>query len=387
MKIAFIAPVTSPFIDMTNRELQKEIDSLFIYHTSPKHRPRFWSNYQLSEKSYVCGTPVEITPGVYLGLEPLRECRRFSPDVIILHGTLSPSIWWIAIWAKFKKIPIILFTENFGTGNSWLSRLGFFKSFLFRSSFKFMYRDVKKILAVGEYTCNYFIEDLKFNENLVTKTQYPVDMALTLNHELREGRPDLTFLFPHRLVSLYDPLTALRWFSCINEKFPGTKMVMNAFGELRESVEIAIEKQGLQGVVSFADEISEWTDLHKVYGSADVMLSTKHGIDQSAESPWGISDWSIAEMDACASGMGLIASRCSIGLNSVMARTGAGFIISAPSDITSVLAAVKRYSCEEGLLSSHGQLVRDEIQKYSVPAFAAQLQAVSRAVLDQAPDN
>jgi glycosyltransferase involved in cell wall biosynthesis len=383
MKIVFIAPVTSPFIDMTNRELGKTEDSLFIYHTIPKLRPKFWSNYQLSKSSYVCESPLEIFPGVYFGFEPLRECLRFSPNVIILHGTLSPSIWWVKIWARFKRIPVIIFTENFGTGNSWISKIGFFRSILFRIFFKLMYGDVKKIMAVGEYACNYFQRDLKFPPSQVVKSQYPVDMNSTLNHGLREINTGLTFLFPHRLVEVYDPLTALNWFSHIHEQCPDTKLIMNAFGALRGVVEEGIERKGLKHVVSFADEISKWEDLHNVYQSADVLLSTKHGVDESETRPWGISDWSIAEMDACASGMGLIVSRCSIGLNSLMDLTNSGFIIDAPDDISSVLDAVRSYHQEPGLLSQHGQYLRDGVRKFSVSGFAGQILGESEAAVEQ----
>jgi glycosyltransferase involved in cell wall biosynthesis len=293
-------------------------------------------------------------------------------------------MWWIKIWATLKKIPVIIFTEPFGRGNSWLSKIGFFRSFFFRIFFKFIYRDVKKILAVGELTCDYFRSDLKFDPHQVVKTQYPVDMASTLNHELRNKSADLIFLFPHRLVQLYDPLIALNWFSHIHKHFPDTKLVMNAFGELRDTVEIDIERRGLKQAVSFADEISQWTDLHKVYLSADVILSTKHGLDKSTSHPWGISDWSIAEMDACASGMGLIVSRCSIGLNSLMDKKNAGYIIDSPSDIPSVLDAVKSYYQEVGLLAQHGERLREGVRKFSTRGFAEQIRNESHIAVEQA---
>ena len=383
MKIAFIAPVSPPFLDMVNRELNNMCKSLFIFHTKPKHRPSWWSNYHLDENSQICKKPREVSPGIYLTLEPLKYCIKFKPDVVVVHGSLSPSLWWVTLWAKYKNIPVILFTEPLGRGDSIFSRSKFFHSRLFRILFKSIYRDLGEILAVGQITEKYFSEDLQFGCAKVSRTQYPVDMSRLIGHPYRTARSDLVFLFPHRLVSLYDPITALKWFYEINKLFPETRFVMNGFGNLRSFVSSEIKRQGLSESVSFADSIVSWEGLHEVYRSADVILSTKHGRDQSIEYSWGISDWSIAEMDACASGMGLIVSKCSLGLNQLMHQTESGFIIESPSDLEAVLAAATQYITVDELLVHDGRRLRAAVKKYSVPEYAKNLYGLSLRLIEQ----
>lgn len=378
MKIAFIAPISSPFLDVVNKELNKFCEAIFVFHTEPKLRPSWWSNYELHESSFICSKPREVFPGVYLGLEPLNYCKRFNPNIIVIHASLSPSVWWITLWARFKKIPVILFTEPLGRGKTVFSKIKFFHSKFFRIIYKLIYKDLVHILAVGQIAEKYFAESLQFGSEKVSRAQYPVDMSMLLDHPKRETKQDLTFLFPHRLDPLYDPNTALKWFYEINKFFPHTKLIMNGFGILRKDLFKQIGLLGLQDKVSFADSIKSWRDLHKVYRSGDVMLSSKHGLDKSLENPWGISDWSIAEMDACASGMGLIVSKCSLGLNQMMKKTNSGFIIEDPSDIHAVIDASKRYITEHDLLMIHGSKLRAAVKKYSAPEFAKNLLRISQ---------
>ena len=378
MKIIFIAPVSSPFLDMVNRELNKFCKSVFVFHTKPKLRPSWWSNYDLYESSIICKKPREIFRGIYMGSEPLRYCMKFKPNIIVIHASLSPSVWWIALWARYKKLPVILFTEPLGRGTTIFSRLKLFHTKLFRVAYKLIYGNLAHILAVGQITEKYFAENLHFGYDVVSRTQYPVDMSRLLDHPYRKTRQDLTFLFPHRLDPLYDPSTALKWFGEINKLFPATRLIMNGFGVLRNEILDQIKNQNLVNKVSFADKINGWDDLHKVYRSADVILSTKHGLDKDDKNPWGISDWSIAEMDACASGMGLIVSRCSLGLNQIMRKTKSGFIIEDPSDINAVIKAAKSYIYEDNLLYLHGSNVRSAIKKYSVPEYAKNLYKISQ---------
>tara|TARA_B100000963_G_scaffold284188_1_gene252957 strand:+ start:9316 stop:10437 length:1122 start_codon:yes stop_codon:yes gene_type:complete len=365
MKLVFISSISTPLMNKFCDELNNHCDATFIFYGEAVNRPKWWRNFIPSKKAKILEDTIKISNGKYYSKSLNKLLSDISPEVIIIGGMTIPSNYFAYKWAKRNKVKVALFSERFG---GYASKLKIFQSFkyslILKKFLKFLYKELDMIFAVNEIGFNDFINEFKFNKKLVIKTQYPVDMEEILQHKIKENRNNLNFLFPHRLIPTYNPLRAVDWFKAIAYEIPNAQLYINGFGALRGSVEKKIQEEVLKEKVFFIDKISSWSELPNIYKNADVMLSTKSAIQ---------SDWSIAEMECAASGMGFIINNNSIGLVKFLKRNNSGFVVNSLDDIEKVVGYAKKYASSNNLLFDHGVKNKKNIEKYSLQKSAIRL--------------
>lgn len=358
-KLCFISSVSVPFMNKLSIALESYFDTRFVFYDEAVARPKWWRSFPLAHNAVVLTGSKQFGNAKYYNSKVIDRLREFDPDIVILGGFFIPSNWIAYRWAKKNGKKVIVFSEKLGYSSDVKSRKRWQYSDTVARIFRYLYKDVDLVFAVCKVGVDCFTQKFSFSPDRVVRTQYPVDMGLHLEHSLRKASDELVFLFPHRLIDLYDPLAAIEWFNAILEKFPNTSLRLNGFGLLRQQVINKIEQLGIGDSVSFADNIDSWEKLHRVYEGADVILSTKAAIE-------GDGDWSIAEMEACASGMGFIVTSSSFGLVEQLKSNRSGFVINDSCDLSSVVNAASDYVCLDGILEKHGKINRDKVRQYSI---------------------
>ena len=381
MKIVFCSSEVTPTMVEFCSELNKICNATFLFYSPLTSRPGFWNQSKSSKHCYVAERSYAFYPGVYYSREIERRCKDAEPDVVILGGILIPSNMNIYRWCLRKNIPVFIFSEPFGFSESVFAKFQYFKSNIFKKLVSQMYGRVSGIFAIGEAGAQDFSKIFARTKIPIIKTQYPVLISDHLQHMPRQATKTPKLLFPHRLVDLYNPTLAIYWFREILNVIPGATLGLNAFGNMRHEIENLISSLEMDDSVYFVDNVLSWNDLHKVYRDHDIILSTKTGRFKSDSCPWGTSDWGMTEMEACASAMGMVVSDCSAGLVGAMRKSRAGYIISRPDDIAAVVAAVCAYVEDPVPLEKDGCLLREEVRKYEVAAYASNFVSIIRGVL------
>lgn len=362
MKLLYVSSSAVPVMIKLAAALNDITESRTLFYTEAWDRPAFWRNFPLNDSCEVLADTVALRPGKYFSTSVFEKAKEFNPDALILSGFTSPSNYALYRWAKRNRKRVIVFSEVF-----WVKELGakdrFWQRRLVAGMLSKIYADVDLVLSVGRTGVDFFVDYCGFPANRVKESHYPVDMSKHLLHPLRQAKSDLVFLFPHRLVPLYNPLLTLNWFSNILLAYPDCKLKMNSFGHLRQEVELRISNLNIADRVEFLDDIQEWDRLHEAYRDSDIMLSTKSLMREGG-------DWSIAELECLASGLGVIAYRNATGLANLFAKNNAGHLIDDPNDTASVIRAVETYATDRDLLRTHGTRNREVVKEFSIEATA-----------------
>ena len=245
MRIVFCSSIRTPTMSDLCENMNKYCEAHFLYYTEPTSRPKFWSNSRRSENCFVAEKGLRALPGIYFSNNLLNKVKELEPDVVILGGILIPTNIVIYRWAIKRGLPVFLFSEAFGFGDTILGRGQYFKSWLFTSLIRKLFKNMSAIFAVGQAGREDFIRMFGAASIPVVQTQYPVDITQHLRHVARRPNSAPRVLFPHRLVDIYNPELAIRWFAQILKEFPGAKLGLNAFGEKREEISALISEIGI----------------------------------------------------------------------------------------------------------------------------------------------
>jgi glycosyltransferase involved in cell wall biosynthesis len=360
IKIVFISTESTPRMIKFAACMATKVKFHLFFSTRPINRPFFWSKYKLNQWCSIEKGSL-ILFGRSYNLNIIKKTIKINPDILILGGFFEITNFILYLWGIKNNKKIIVFSEPFWSHPLGKKRKFWQKQIIAKIFVKFLYCKIKSILAVGDQTKLFFTEFVGINESKVYSVTYPVDIENHLNHELRTNKKNLIFLFPHRLIDLYNPIMCLKWFIEIQKYYTDTNLLLNGHGYLRKKIEKIIIEHKLQEKIKFADNITSWDNMANIYKNSDIMISTK--------SVSHTSEWSVAEIESFASGLGIIAFRNSKGLSSAIDKSKSGFIIDDINDLKSVKDAVSKYINTNGLITQHGKLNRIIVEKFSTESM------------------
>lgn len=360
-KVVFASTESTPRM-IKFAEAMGKLCNFHIYFTSrPIGRPFFWSKYRLND---CCSIEKKtwIIFGKSFNYRVYKKIVKSQPDVVILGGFFEITHFFLYLWALFKGVKVVVFSEPFWNAEFGKKRKFWQKKIIAKLFVKYLYGAIDSIWGIGVGTEKFFTEYIGVQGSKVKNITYPVDIENHLLHPLRSQKNNLVFLFPHRLVEWYNPIQCLKWFVEIEQDFKNVSLILNAHGHLRCNIEKMIINYGLTSKIKFADAIKNWDDMANIYANADVLLSTKSVSENS--------DWSVAEIESLASGMGVIAINNSQGLNDAINSNSSGFIIDSFDNLKAVKESVARYLNEPNLLFDHGGRNRNIARQFSTEAMA-----------------
>ena len=350
-RLVYISNIATPYQIKLCYALQNYFDSEFWFHEHVfKDRPEWWK-IDLGPKCKILKYVLKRN-GRYISLDIIGELRRFAPDIVMLIGFTLPSNYIAYRWAKKNNKKTIIFTESFRRRGRFQERKTL-KSRLLEN----IYKNVNAV-----FTCHEDATDQlkllfdKLGQKVLT-AQYPSDIDEYFKHPLREEKSAYTYLFPNRLIDIYNPLLAIDIFSEVNRRYPNSKLLMNTMGELFDQCKLRTESLGLTENVVFLNQIKSWDELHLVYKESDILLF-----------PANFSNGNFTIVEAMASGMGIVISN-KILWNSKIINNGVnGYVCEVKKE--DFLAAVQNYIANPKLLKNHAIINREKVKPLTIASTA-----------------
>lgn len=353
-KLVFISNMAAPYQVKFCYALQKYFDAEFWFHMYlGPNRPDWWK-IELGNKCKVLDRVLFKRHRKYLSLDIIKELNGFDPDIVVLgagFAILSNIISYH--WAKLHNKKVVGFTEIARNSRGVVRRKGFYTK-----SVRFLYRDIDAILTSADEGTQQFRDAYGFDDKVLT-AQYPADIDEHLKHPLRGEKSAHILLFANRLTEIYDPLLAIEIFNEVQKKHPGSKMRMNASGELLEVCKSKIKALDLITEIEFLDEIKSWNDLHRVYQTSDILIL-----------PANFSAGNFTIIESMASGMGIVVSNKVLGPGIDHIENGKNGFICNPS-LDEFVEAIDNYYQDPGLFERQGRINKGVVEKYSIAQTAA----------------
>ena len=343
-KLVFISNIAAPYQIKLCYGLQPYFDTEFWFYDRLGDRPEFWK-IPLGEKCRIIKNVIFKKKARYFTLEIIKMLNNFQPDIVMLGGFTIPSNYIAYLWAVSNKK--IIFTERSRDKCGKLRKGGFVWE-LIRS----LYRKIDLIMVSDQDIVPQFRDDFKFG-NKVVAAQYPSDIDSYFLHNLRGKKELYSFLFPNRLIEIYNPLGAIKIFSKICLTYPNSKLFLNNEGELKNKCKSLINELDIENNVFFLDSINNWNDLHLVYKDCDILLF-----------PAEFSNGNFTILESMASGLGIVISENILGVGELIENGKNGFrcVHVEENYIDSVLKYIKNPE----LFIKHAELNRNIVRKYSI---------------------
>lgn len=283
------------------------------------------------------------------GLE--KQLSVFDPDVVMVGGVTRPSNYIAYRWAKKHNKITIIFTERSRDGSGQLRKSDLVWRFL-----RWIYRDVDMVIVSAEDVVPQFRDEFGFGEKVVAG-RYAADLDDYFKHPLRTPKPAYTYLFANRMTPIYNPIGAIDIFAQVLMRHPGSKLVMNAAGELGDQCRTHIDELGLGDSVEFLTDLKSWSDLDKVYARCDILLL-----------PANFSNGNFTILEAMASGMGLVVSDQVLGIGKMVEDGKNGFSCEPTKE--AFLNRIECYIADPGLLVRHAEINRPLVEPLSATGTA-----------------
>lgn len=342
-KLVFISSVAVPQqIKFCNALQDFFYAEFWFYESAGRTRGKFWEvdlgNHCriLDNVKMFLGTPFEErywAPGL------TKELNRFDPDIVMLGGFSVPSNYVAYRWARRMGKKTIAFTERSRTRAGLLRKSGHVWRLL-----RWLYRDVDMVMVSAEDAVAQFRDEFGFGDKVVAG-RYAADLDAYFAHPLRQAKHAYTFLFANRLTNIYNPIGALEIFAAVLSRHPGSRLLMNAAGELGPQCRARISELGLTDAVEFLTDIPSWNDLHTVYARSDILILPAH-----------FSNGNFTILEAMASGMGIVISDQVLGIGKMIEDGRNGF--NCPPTTTDFVDRIERYIRNPALLKEHAALNR-----------------------------
>lgn len=355
-KLVFISNMAAPYQVKYCYALQKYFDAEFwFYEYIRRGRPAWWKT-PLGNRCKILPSVVGKRYGKYYAFDLLSRLRRFNPDIIIIGGLTIPSNYIAYRWGLANHRKILAFTE-FPRQADGTPKIGW----MFTKLIPFLYRKIDLLLVSGLTAMDYYTNECKFNADHIVRFSYPADVEGLAKHPYRTRKAAYTYIFPHRLTPAFRPLLAIDIFAEINRRYPGSKLLLNASGELRSLCEDRLRDRGICKAVSFLDHIRSWDHLHEIYSQSDICLSPC--------GPGNNGCLSITELGA--SGAGIIVSDEITNTSKRIKDLNVGFVVNATVDC--FVEAAEQYHKHPELFRAHADVFRDDALQRGPTAVARKL--------------
>lgn len=349
-KLVFVSSIAVPHQVRFCDALQDYFDARFYFYEQPdRTRGNFW-RVDLGNHCKVLERVLFPKSGHfearYLALGLTNELERFDPDIVMLGGFSIPSNYLAYRWARRNGKKIIVFTERSRDASGVLRKRGF----AWRLH-RWLYRDVDMVMVSADDAVAQFRDEFGFGD-MVVAGRYAADLDAYFEHPLREAKPSYTYLFANRMTEIYNPIGAIEIFAAVLAKYPGSRLVMNAAGELGELCRARIAELGIGDAVEFLTDIKSWSELHKVYARCDILIL-----------PANFSNGNFTILEAMASGMGVVVSDRVLGIGKMVEDGKNGFNCEPTTE--TFLNRIERYIQQPELFRVHAEINRPLVEPLS----------------------
>lgn len=355
-KLVFISSMASPQQVKFCYALQDYLDSEFWFYETPlRERGSFWqinlgNKCKILKKVFFLQFRPFAFKYIVFGLN--RQLNEFNPDIVMLGGFSIPSNYLAFCWAKKHKKQTIVVTEiSRQTETGVLRKPGFSWKLI-----RWLYKDVDIVMTTSEDAAIQFRDGFGFGEKVVAG-RYAADLDDYFDHPVRLAKTSYTFLVANRMTEIYNPILAIEIFAKILEKYPDSKLLMNASGELSDQCTNKITELNIVNSVSFLTEIKTWDDLPKIYEKADILIL-----------PANFSNGNFTILEAMASGMGIVISNRILGIGKMIENNRNGFNVEP--NVLEFVSAIENYINDPGLFEEHAKINRPLVAPLSVKGTA-----------------
>lgn len=352
-KYVFISNMAAPTQVKFSYALQEYFDVEFwFYEHIDETRPSWWK-IPLGPHNKILKGSYKLPKLGYVSLGVFYELIRYRPDIIVLGGFMKWN-WIILHIAKIFNIKVALMSEPLRfvkhdneQSSTLLTRENSEKKI---KKITNAFKKVDLYIGMGDIAVNQFIVDFKLPNHKVARLFYPQDIENYYQHPLRvkEKGERINFLFASRLVSRYQPLTALNAFAELSLKHDNIYLYMNSMGELKEDCEQMIVERKIKHVI-FLENISSWDQMHEIYEHADVLLL-----------PAMYSNGSNALIEARASGLGVVMSNKIHNVSKHSLHEESCFICDPNKE--SFVRYMEKYLLNPELIYNHGKISKELIE-------------------------
>ena len=281
----------------------------YFYDRVAKVRQSFW-RVELGERCHLLPYTFKWR-AKYITLSGLWVLHKERPDILMLGSFSIPSNYLAYLWARWHHVPVVVFTERSRDKKGRLRGKGLVWRIL-----RFLYRNVTRVMVTAEDIVPQFRDVFNFGSKVIAG-RYPTDIGQYFSHKVRTRKDSYNIIFPNRMIDIYNPIGAVEIFAEVHERYPKTRLKMNASGDLRSAVEQRIVELGISDCVEFLDNIRSWDDLSGIYASCDIMIL-----------PAKFSNGNYTISECAASGMGCVISDRILGdPTEDLRKAGVGFIL------------------------------------------------------------
>lgn len=351
----YISSVAVPHQVVFANALQNHFDATFWFYESPDRTRGSWWRVDLGQHCKVLDRVLFREAGPfearYLALGLDAELDRADPDIVMLGGFSIPSNYLAYRWARRRGKKTVVFCEHSRNARGVLRK----RSLAWRL-LHWLYRDVDLVMVSAEDAVLQYRDEFGFGERVVAG-RYAADIDAYFDHPLRSQKTAYTYLFANRMTEIYNPIAAIEIFASVRESHPGSRLVMNAMGELAGKCRARISELGISDDVEFLSEIKAWADLHRVYARCDILLL-----------PASFSNGNYTILEAAASGMGLVISDRVLGIGKMIEDGKNGFNCEPTHE--KFVSRIERYIAEPELFKSHSGANRELAIHFSATGTA-----------------
>ena len=354
-KLLLLSMIAVPHQIMFCNALQEYFDARMWFYEYPDRTRGAWWRVDLGAYCRVLEHVLFLKSGPltqrYLALGLGKQLARFNPDIVLFMGLTIPSNYLAYCWARRNGKKTVLFTERSRDANGVLRK----RSMVWRF-YRWLYRDMNLVMVSAEDAVAQFRDEFGFGDKVVAG-RYAADIADYFSHPLRIAKPAYTYLFANRMTEIYNPLGVLDIFAAVLARHPGSRLVMNAAGELGEDCRARIAELGIGETVEFLTNLKSWDELHRVYARCDVLIL-----------PAKFSNGNFTIIEAMASGMGVVVSDRVLGLGGLMEDGRNGFICEPTTK--AFVDRIERYIAHPALFQEHAALNRPLVEPFSARGTA-----------------
>lgn len=360
-RLLYISSVAVPHQIQLCIEMQRYYDARFWFYEGPERTRGSWWHVDM-------GACCEVLPDSWFAREGLfseryyspslaKRMAAFDPDIVMLGGFSIPGNVLAYRWAKRHGKKTVVFTERSRTPTGRLRK----KTGIWRL-LRRIYKDVDLVITCAADVVPQFRDVFGFGDKVVAG-RYATDIDAYLSHSSRKPKTGYTYLFANRMTEIYGPDIALEVFARILAQYPGSRLLMNAAGEMGDACRGLCSRLCIESAVDFLTDIPRWEDLHHVYAKSDILLL-----------PARFSNGNATIVEAMASGMGIVVSDQVLGCGRMIVDGKNGF--NCEPEVGAFLSRVHRYIAEPKLLQVHGDANRELVAPLSAQGTAKQLAAL-----------
>jgi glycosyltransferase involved in cell wall biosynthesis len=326
--------------------LQKFFETEFwFYEHIDSTRPEWWK-IDLPPSCKVIGHLWYKRNGRYVTFEVIKMLRRYNPDVIMLGGFVIPSNYLAYLWARKHGKKVIVYTETSRKKGKLCE-----KSIILKL-FDFLYRHIDALFVVHDTAAEQMRRLLPHMGKLTHVAHYSTDIDRYFEHPIRRKKAGYIYIFPNKLIDIYNPLLAIEIFAEIHAMYPQSILRINSQGQLLNDCHTLIRSLGIADSVQFLSEIKHWDDLSDIYRQCDILLF-----------PAKFSNGNFTIFECMASGMGIIISN-KILLQASIIKDGENGFVREP-DKVQFLDAVQQYIDNPELFRKHAAINREITRAYT----------------------